>query len=186
MRWCTLLAAAAAAVWPASARADVSGWAQVAGGGLGWRDANNDALGLNGMMTIDMGVGSSDQNALLGGGIFRIQPVFAHGVDLALLGRFCNRGFQSGWVGFALDAGVYQRTWGLKSTGFEGEAVLGGPFGLQLATMGMVGTDSAMGFGVTLGIDFARLTVHRTHLDKWWPNPHPERTLGALGLLLGG
>ncbi len=172
--------------WQRTAAADTSGWAYVSGAGLAWSDADNDKFRFNGSMTIDMGVGTSDQRSFIGGGLFRIQPVFAHGVDLSLLARFCNQGFQTSWVGFALDAGVYQRTWGLKSRGFLGEAVLGGPLGLELAVMGSVGTDSAKGFGANLGVDFARLLVHRSHFDKWWPNPHPERSLGGLAMLFGG
>ena len=59
--------------------------------------------------------------------------------------RFANQGFQKGWFGFAVDLGAYQRFWGIGSTGFSGQAVLGGPFGLQLAALGMVGTNSNIG-----------------------------------------
>jgi hypothetical protein len=32
------------------------------------------------------------------------------------------------------------------------------------------GTNDVQGFLGTIGIDFARLTVHRTSGQNWWPN----------------
>lgn len=159
----------------AEARADVSGWAQISGGMSAWQMGDDTELTLSPAMTIDMGAGTTDDDAFIVGGMFRVQPLFGEGVDLALLARLCSRGFQAGPLGFAVDAGPYQRFWGEGSTGVMGQASLGGPLGLTLSGQGMVGTSSARGFAVTLGIDLARLTVHRGDLLDWMPNHRPTK-----------
>ncbi len=163
------------------ASADVSGWAHVGGGMIGWDGNGSSEFTFAPTMTIDMGVGSSDSEPFVFGGLFRFQPAFDHGIDLATMARFATRGFQTGMFGFALDAGGYVRTFGATSAGFIGEAVLGGPFGLQLAVMGAVGSSDGRAFGVTAGIDLARLLVHRDYLQNWWSNPRPEQAIGANG-----
>ena len=45
--------------------------------------------------------------------------------------------------------------------------------GLQLGLGGGFGSNDTKFFGVTLGIDFARLTVFRTTGETWFPNPYP-------------
>ncbi len=161
------------------ASADVSGWAHLGSGMIGWEGNGSKEWTFAPTMTIDMGVGSSDSGPFLFGGLFRFQPAFDHGVDLATMARFATSGFQTGMIGFALDAGGYLRTFGAQSAGFIGEAVLGGPFGLQLAVMGSVGSADGHAFGVTAGIDLARLLVHRDYLLNWWSNPRPEQAIGA-------
>ena len=170
----SLLAIAAAGLAltaSATARADASGWIHSAGGVYGWHMIDSGDLQIAPTMVIDAGLGSSPDADVIGGGFFRLQPIFGEGVDLAWMARFCNGGFQTDWVGFALDAGLYHRFWGEGSTGFVGEAVLGLPLGFQLSALGSFGTNEAKGFAVTLGIDFIRLTVDRQHLLDYWPNP---------------
>ncbi len=153
------------------AEADATAWAHVSGGALGWQMGEGDDFKLSPMMTIDFGAGSDPDAMFILGGLFRIQPIFDGGADLALMARFATQGFQSDLIGIAIDVGAYQRFWGVESTGFAGEAILGGPLGLQLSALGHVGSNSAVGFGFLLGIDFVRLTVSRGHLLDWWPNP---------------
>ncbi len=160
----------------ATAHADVSGWMHVGGGGIGWQD-EDDELGLSPTLAIDAGVGSPDSNPFIVGGLFRLQPVIEHGTDIGLAARFATQGFQSGWLGVAVDAGPYFRTWETESVGLWGQASLGGPLGLQLSVLGSFGTESAAGVGVTLGVDLVRLTVHRKNLLDWWPNPRAEEAL---------
>jgi hypothetical protein len=173
------LVASAITFTAAGAHAQISGWTHVSGGAMGWRSGAEDPIALSPIMTIDAGVGSSFDEPFLLGGVFRVQPVFGHGVDLALLVRGATRGFQTDWVGIAIDLGAYQRLWDNNSTGFLGQAILGGPLGLQLAGFGSVGSHDTFGFGGTLGIDFARMVVYREHLLDWWPNHRPERGLTA-------
>ena len=157
-----------------SARADASAWFHAGGGVLGWKGGADAELVLSPLMAYDLGVGTDDRADYIFGGYFRVQPVLDGGADVALFARFATNGFQSSWVGFALDAGAYQRWWGVESTGFIGQAVLGGPFGLQLSALGMVGSGDTYGFGGVLGVDLARLTTHRRHLLDWWTNPRPD------------
>ncbi len=162
------------------ARADqTASWLHLGGGALVTKHGADVDPVLTSTMLIDLGVGTHPVGPLIFGGLFRVQPVFGHGADLALMARVATTGFQTSAIGLAFDAGAYQRWWGLESTGFLGQAVLGGPFGLQLSLMGSVGTEDAWGFGTALGIDLARLTVHRDHLLDWWPNPHPSDAISA-------
>ena len=68
-------------------------------------------------MVIDVGAGTDPRASFIFGGLFRIQPIIEHGMDLSLLARFCNRGFQAGDWGFAVDAGGFARTWGVMTAG---------------------------------------------------------------------
>ncbi len=156
-----------------------NGWLHLGGGALVTKHGADVDPELASTMLIDMGLGTEAHGPFIFGGLFRIQPVFEHGVDLALMARAATTSFQTSYIGFALDAGAYQRWWGLDSTGFIGQGVLGGPFGLQLSVMASVGTRDSWGVGTALGIDLARLTVHRDHLLDWWPNPKPSDGISA-------
>jgi hypothetical protein len=170
----------------APAWADSSAWVGLSGGALGWKQSET-ALGANGTMTIDVGVGTSPDAFLVVGAFARLQPIFGHGTDLALLARVATHGFQAGDFGLALDAGGYLRTWGEHSQGFVGGLTLGVPLGFQLSLQGMVGTDQAVGFGAVAGVDLLRLTIYRQTLLDHWSNPspawHKKSALGPLGLL---
>lgn len=156
------------------ARADAAAWFHSGGGAIAFKDGPDRDLAVSPTLAFDLGVGSSTQNDFIVGGYFRVFPVLQEGADIAWMARFANRGFQTGWIGFAVDAGLYQRFWGIGSTGFMGQAVLGGPFGLQLAAIGTVGTNSNWGVGGTLGLDLVRLIVDREHGLNWWSNPRPS------------
>ncbi|MBI4701698.1 MAG: hypothetical protein HY744_11165 [Deltaproteobacteria bacterium] len=171
---CTALAVALALLAARSARAEASTWLALGGGATAWQDAGTSGLTLSPALSFDAGVGTTDEAPFVFGGLFRIQPVIEQGTDLVWLGRAATRGFMSGWFGVALDAGMYARFWGTGGAGFTGEAVLGGPLGLQLAVLGAAGSEDARAFGAVLGLDLTRLTVHRRHLLDWWPSPRPD------------
>jgi hypothetical protein len=171
--------AAAATLVAGSVHAQITGWTHVSGGAMGWKAGEDGELTLSPIMTIDAGVGSSSDDPFVFGGIFRVQPVFGQGADLALLVRGATKSFQTDWVGIAIDLGAYQRAWGNDSTGFLGQAILGLPLGFQLAGFGSVGSHDTFGFGGTLGIDFGRMVVYREHLLEWWPNHRPGRGVTA-------
>jgi hypothetical protein len=174
-----LLAAAVVLLVGAEARADATAWAHIGGGAIGWKEGSVEDYEVAPIMPIDLGVGIDDRAPLGLGGVFRIQPVIGEGTDLALMARIATPGFQSSWFGLAVDLGGYHRFWANDSNGFIGQAIVGFPLGLQLAALGTVGSDDASGFGATLGLDFARLTVHRRHLLNWWPNPRPSDSIGT-------
>lgn len=168
------------------ARADASAWLYVGGGAMVWKQGDAASLratgatdtssfGANGMMTIDVGAGTRPDARFIFGGLFRIQPLFKNGADLAMLARVCTRGFQVADWGLALDVGPYLRTWGpLKGGGFMGGLSLGAPLGFTLALQTEVGSSQAVAVGATLGIDLLRLTVYRKTLGSWWQNPAPD------------
>jgi hypothetical protein len=166
---------AALALTSGDALADTATWLHAGGGVLGFQEAKDTDLLLAATMAADVGVGTTVRDAPFSfGGLFRVQPVFGYGVDLDLYVRFCNRTFMTGPIGFAIDAGGYARFWGVKSAGFSGEAILGGPLGLQLAALGEYGSGGSFAFGGVLGFDLARLIVHRETLLDWWQNPRPD------------
>jgi hypothetical protein len=185
-RWLGRIAAVALATGllleSGEARADATAWVHMGGGVIGWKEGPANEFDVAPIMPIDLGVGVDERVPFGLGGLFRIQPIIGEGTDLALMARITTPGFQTSWFGLAADLGGYHRFWGEESNGFIGQAVVGGPFGLQLAFLGTVGSDDAGGFGTTLGIDFARLTVHRRHLLDWWPNPRPSDSIGSARL----
>lgn len=108
---------------------------------------------------------------LVFGGLFRIQPYFKEGTDLALLARVATGGFVQGGFGLALDAGGYERFWGEHSQGGLLALGVGAPWGVTLSATGGMGTNDERFASVTLGFDFARLTVYRTSGTNWFSNP---------------
>lgn len=180
----------------AVARAEPTAWVFVGGGALGLREGGANAgatallrqspylplrplgqlpigrdFGLDGVMSVDVGVGSSPEGKVILGGLFRFQPVFNAGVDLALLARAATHGFQAGDFGVALDAGGYARFWGVSSFGFAGDVTLGFPLGFQLTIQTTAGGNGALSVGAVAGIDLLRLTLYRTALLKSFPSP---------------
>ncbi len=153
---------------PRSAAAQASSWLYVGGGAGRIERADNESLSL---VQVDTGLGTSSRKPIVVGGLFRIQGYIGGGADLGLVARLCTSGFVQGGFGAGVDAGVYQRWWGPDSTGVAGNLVLGAPWGITLIGGATLGSDDQRAYFASLGIDFARLTVHRhTGLD-WFRNP---------------
>jgi hypothetical protein len=182
------VALAALAAAP-DARADTSAWMFFGFGTLGLKPGTGggvmmpDTLVAEGTMTIEAGAGTSPDAPVIVGGMFRIQPIFHQGTDIAWLLRVCTHGFQAGSFGVALDVGPFARFWGIESGGFAGAVNVGFPLGFTLSLQTEVGTSRAITFGAVAGIDLLRLTVYRQTLLKWWDNPSPvwkvpQRTAG--------
>jgi hypothetical protein len=154
--------------WAKPSRADAASWLYV-GGGAGVLDRQGSEN--HSILQVDTGLGTEPSRSLVLGGLFRGQGLFGQGLDLAVLTRLAMGSFVRGGFGAGLDAGVYQRWWGQNSTGFTGGLVLGAPWGLTLSGGASIGSNDQKLFYVTLGIDFARLTVHRQSGLDWFPNP---------------
>jgi hypothetical protein len=168
-----VILAAAATFCSREARADVSSWFYT---GVGVLATHHDQSPTDRPFTmqIEMGVGTPPHGSVIIGGVLKSVTFFGDGTDLALVMRGASGAFVRGGFGFALDAGVFQRWWGpTDSTGFMGSVVLGAPLGLQLAATIERGLNDVQTYGATLGIDFLRLTVYRTALRSFWPNPFP-------------
>lgn len=164
-----MLLALASLLSTVEASADAASWLGVSGGAA----RLDQPLGVQTMpplMQLDLGVGTSPSNAFVVGGLLRSSTYFGDGTDLALLSRVTTSGFSQGNYGLALDVGVAQRWWGPSSTALAVSLDAGAPWGLTLGLNGSFAPDSVMTLGVALGIDLARLTVHRQSGEGWWPN----------------
>ena len=184
---------------PSLVHAEPSAWVAVGGGVLGWRvphldkeavaadlDTNTPAtpavyspghtIRIDPTMRFEVGVGIPDRFPVLVGGVFRVTPLLASnsGADMSWLVRLCTRGFQVGGFGLAVDAGVYARTWGITSQGFEGSLTLGAPLGFALSFNVMAGSNTLLGGGAVASIDLLRLTLYRKTFLNWWPNPEVD------------
>jgi hypothetical protein len=168
-------------VLAAPARADVTAWFAVGGGGAAQLAQGATTRDAAGTLTYSFGVGSTPLAPLVLGVIYRGTTMFGLGTDLGAGLRLATGGFARGNWGVAIDAGVVWRTWGSGTYGdspLQGVLTLGAPWGLQLAG----GTQlfsldhgvSAQGFFAALEIDLLRLTVmRRGFTERWWPNPNP-------------
>lgn len=177
----TFLLAAAAVIASADARADVTSWFAVGGGGALERNRPSSTRDLAPALTYSIGVGSSPLASLVLGGLVRVKTMFGLGTDLGVAVRGASGGFARGGWGFALDAGALWRPWRGGDYGqWPLQAVLtgGSPWGLQLAVgaelWSVAGGTSAQGFFAALEIDLLRLTIMRQGAsERWWPNPNP-------------
>jgi hypothetical protein len=167
--WVVSLALALALLFAGSvARADATSWLYVGGGAGVFDQADRESRGV---VQLDTGLGTSARHALVAGGLFRVQGFVGAGVDAGLAARVVSRGFAIGGFGGGIDAGVYRRFWGEESFGFTGNLVLGAPWGVTVIGGASIGAEDPRVYFVSVGIDFARLTVHRhTGLD-WFENP---------------
>lgn len=154
------------------ARADASSWVYVGAGPAAFKQDGFE-LKVAPALSVETGIGTTPRRSYVVGGMFKLQTLFGEGTDLAVAVRVASQSFALGRLGFAIDAGPYQRFWGEGSTGGQAALVLGGPWGLTLSVGGGLGTNEARHFGASLGVDFARLTVHRLSGESWFPNPHP-------------
>lgn len=168
----TWFALAAAVCCAAPARADVSSWMYV-GSGVASVEQKSLERELDPVIAVETGLGTPASHPVVVGGLFKLAALLGNGADLGLSLRVATRGFVTGGFGLALDAGPYQRFWGAESTGGHAALVLGAPWGITLSLGGGMGSNDARQLGATLGLDFARLTVHRLSGENWLPNPHP-------------
>lgn len=156
------------AAWSTSAAAQATSWLYAGGGAGRVQRQSDESLSL---IQLDTGLGTTAKAPVVVGGLFRLQGYLGGGLDLGVAARLVTRGFARGGFGVGIDAGVYQRWWGPDSTGFAGNLVLGAPWGLTLVGGATQGSGDQRVYFASLGIDFARLTVHRhTGLD-WFANP---------------
>jgi hypothetical protein len=125
------------------------------------------------LLQFETGLGTPAKHGIVFGGLFQFQGYLQQGVDLGAAFRTTHKSFVLGNWGAALDLGFYQRWWGPHSTGGSARLVLGAPLGITASIGGTLGSNDQRILSATLGIDFARLTVHRSSLLNWWSNPFP-------------
>jgi len=125
------------------------------------------------LLQIETGFGTPARHGIVFGGLFQLHGYLEQGADLGAALRTTHKSFVLGSWGAGLDLGVYQRWWAGNSTGGSARLVLGAPLGITASLGGTLGSNDQRTLSATLGIDFARLTVHRTTLLDWWTNPFP-------------
>lgn len=148
----------------------MSSWLFV-GGGAGWLD--DFEADPHGALRLQIGMGSSPNGAVVVGGTAHSLSYFGAGTDVGLSLRLATGGFVRGGWGLALDAGGYQRWWGVGSTGALASLSLGAPWGIQATFDFQTGTNDQRTYAAFLGVDLLRLTVYRTAGTSWFPNPLP-------------
>lgn len=164
---------------PKAARADVASWMFV---GSGWSRVEGtsstprDVDGNHAALVVDAGLGTNPANAWVVGGVFNASGHFGYGVDLGGAVRLTTGGYSRGTWGFGFDLGPQYRFGDLPGPVGSARLLIGGPWGLGLSAGGSYGADDVVTVLVALGIDFARLTVHRSSGLDWFPNPHPSPT----------
>lgn len=157
----------------APAHADVSSWLFVGSGATHiWQ---GDQLKLRPNLLVEAGIGTPATHPWSVGMMYKFQPIFSHGLDLDLALRIASRSFTTGGWGVAMDFGGYQR-FIRESRGLEGSLILGAPWGITLRATGGFGTEDQQHASVILGIDLARLTVHRISGQNWWKNSVPAES----------
>lgn len=157
----------------APAHAQPSSWIYV---GAGKADLETKITAEPTVVQIDAGLGTPPDSTVVVGGLFNLQVFADRGADFGASLRLTHQSFVEGRWGLGLDLGGYQRFWGGGSTGGVGRLVLGAPLGITASLGGSMGSNDHRTLTATIGIDFARLTVHRTGLLNWWPNPVPGET----------
>jgi hypothetical protein len=165
----TLVLGISGVLFARSSHADAASWLSLSGGMGVFSEAGGRRY--PGALQLELGLGSSPARAVVVGGVVKSLSYFGNGTDLALTLRGASGGFARGGFGCAIDAGAYQRWWGVESTGFLGALVLGGPYGVQLTVMTEQGSNDVHAYTATLGIDLLRLTVYRGVSGGYWPNP---------------
>lgn len=153
------------------ALADVSSWAYVGGGAADLRLENSTNGSVNPVtLQLDAGFGTAPTTPLVVGFAAKTLTFFEHGTDVGLALRLTTLGYSVGDWGLALDLGATQRFWGQTATLASTSLTFGLPWGLNLAATAGSDFGDNQSLVLTLGFDWARLTVHRTAGDGWWRN----------------
>lgn len=154
------------------AAADASSWVSTAAGPAIVADADDERLVP--LLRFDAGIGTSPARSWIFGGGFQLGAHLGQATDLGAGLRLATGPYARGDWGLALDLGAYHRL-ARVSDGLAGALTLGAPWGVVIAANGTVGTEEAWTLGLVMGLDFARLTAHRTSGQQWWPNPLATR-----------
>lgn len=156
------------------ARADVASWMFV---GAGWSRVQDTAVGEGSdypAVLVDVGLGTSPAAPLVIGGVLHGSGHIGFGSDWGGALRLTTGGYSRGHWGLGLDVGAQYRFGERPGAVGSTRLLLGGPWGLGVSAGAAYGPEDVATFTVVLGVDFARLTVHRTSGTNWLPNPHPS------------
>ncbi len=155
-----------------AAMADVSSWVYVGGGAADLQLSSAKAGSAVNPFTLqlDAGFGTAPTNPLVVGFAAKTLTFVDYGTDIGLALRLTTPGYSLGTWGVALDLGGTQRFWGQTTSLATTSLTFGLPWGVNLAATAGSDFGDNQSLVLTLGIDWARLTVHRTAGDGWWRN----------------
>lgn len=156
------------------ARADVASWMFV---GAGWSRVQDTGIGEGSdypAVLVDVGLGTSAAAPLVIGGVLHGSGHIGSGSDWGAALRLTTGGYSRGNWGLGLDIGPQYRFGERPGPVGSARLLFGGPWGLGVSAGASYGPEDVATFTVVLGVDFARLTVHRTSGVDWLPNPHPS------------
>ncbi len=139
------------------------------GGGMSHVDASE--TGDFGALSIDTGIGTPATSSFVWGGVFHGAERFGHGLDLGGALRLAMGSYARGDFGLGLDLGSEYRFGDDNGVAGAARLVLGAPWGISASAGGSYGADEVKVLLFTVGLDFARLTVHRETGLNWFPNP---------------
>jgi hypothetical protein len=152
------------------ASADVSSFIFVGGGASVVHSEETKAFGA---LSVDAGLATpaSADNWLVWGGVFHGTGHFGYGLDLGGALRIATSSYARGLWGLGLDVGPEYHFGTDAGVRGAGRLLLGAPWGVSASLGGHLGPDGVSAGIFTVGIDFARLTVHRESGLSWLPNP---------------
>lgn len=166
------LAAAVVLLSSGVVHADVSSWLALDAGANQFRPVgfHHDVVP---SLRLSTGMGTDPSHDWILGGVVRSETLIGSGTDLSFSLRLADHGFANGQWGFAVDAGPLARWWGDNRYGATTALTLGGPWGLQAGLQATFGEPNIQTYGCFLGIDLARLTIHRHSGENYWENTFP-------------
>lgn len=151
--------------------ADVSSWMFVGGGAADLRFSDDLPTQNPVALQLDAGFGSAATNPIVVGFAAKAWTFLDHGTDVGLALRLTTAGYSRGTWGVALDLGANQRFWGDASKTIPSASLsFGLPWGITLAASAGSNFSDVQSAVLTLGVDWARLTAHRTAGTSWWRN----------------
>ncbi|HSC89187.1 MAG TPA: hypothetical protein VLC09_18020 [Polyangiaceae bacterium] len=163
---------------PSPARADVSSWFSVApGASVIDQSKAAEAAGLSsplvwgGLLEFDTGLGTHPGRSVVFGALFHFAAHFAVGADLGGAARICTGGYASGGWGAGIDLGADYRVATYGGAAPMARVFVGAPYGLVLGFGGSYREGEVGTLSLTLGLDFARLSTHRSFWTETLPSP---------------
>ena len=158
--------------WASSARAETTSWVSL-GGGIGHLETPGRVNAVSAQIPIDAGVGLPPSMPVVVGLGVKFLPHIGEGLDYGAYVRAATQRYVLGGFGLALDAGAYRRTFADESSGFLGVLNVGLPWGFVASGNYGRAADGVQTLGVSLGLDFLRLTVYRLAGEQQWYNVRP-------------
>jgi hypothetical protein len=172
------LSTLAASLVTSPARADVSSWFSLAPGvsvidqtAVSQGTATPSGVVPSGLLDLDSGLGTHPGRPVVFGAIFHFAAQWAVGADLGGAMRFCSGSYARGDWGFGVDLGADYRVATFGGAAPFARVFVGAPYGLVLQLSGSYREGDVGTLSLSLGLDFARLSTHRSYWTEVLPSP---------------